>query len=483
MRRPVNLSAAYDYRLRTIDALKSAIAGSPRIEAFESAISSLRLAADNFGDERARRRYAGFATLLDALLLLVRWAGAVRGAEVDADRYLRAARQRATDLLSDQMEAVDDDPLRNAARAVNSVGAITEVSTIARLLLGVPLPLPLYVEEPVVRRRPVDDVALPPRRAVSVAFLSFTLYDVPFSSPQVVKPQLLHDLSVEVRVSQWPEAAETLVLDVASVEPPSAYEFPSFTFTKPVGPGPYLLRATGRMALRMPQAPLSRPLEFAYRARFVPAVEGIDVRVEGQRRLLVQSYDSDRQPLTGYVQIDPIIIAIRAQARAVPGIRDKELEDFLRILVALGNVAGQALQGNVFTGIYDESAFQKSLRSLLRQRADIGSELEEHPHAAGGVTDLSFRGIRLELKVVTDEPVGVRDIDGFLPQTTAYASGSDRRFGVLVVLDSSPKSEPSGSAANDIFLRELYPPTGGSLPVLIGVVIIRGNLPKPSSLN
>lgn len=324
--------------------------------------------------------------------------------------------------------------------------------------------------------------APPPRRVVTVAFLSFTLYDAPFSSPQVIEPQLLHDLSVEVRVSQWPEAAEALVLDVATVEPPSVYEFSGFTFTKPDGPAPHLLRGTGRMALKMPQAVLSRPLEFAYRARFVPPVEGIDVRVEGQRRLLVQSYDSDRQPLTGYVQIDPIIVAIRGQARAVPGVRDKELDDFLRILVALGNVAGQALQGNMFPGIYDERAFQKNLGSLLRQRSDIGSELEEHPHAAGGVTDLSFRGIRLELKVVRDKPVAVGDVDGFLPQTTAYAPGSDRRFGLLVVLDSSPKSEPAGSASNDIFLRELHPSSGGSFPILIGVVIIRGNLPKPSSL-
>jgi len=119
---------------------------------------------------------------------------------------------------------------------------------------------------------------------------------------------------------------------------------------------------------------------------------------------------------------------------------------------------------------------------LLRQRPDIGSEIEEHPHAAGGVTDLSFRGIRLELKVVADKPVAVNDVDEFVPQTTAYAPGSDRRFGLLVVLDSSPKREPAGSAANDIFLRELRPPTGGSFPILIGAVIIRGNLPKPSSL-
>jgi hypothetical protein len=45
-----------------------------------------------------------------------------------------------------------------------------------------------------------------------------------------------------------------------------------------------------------------------------------------------------------------------------------------------------------------EPAFQKEIRQYLRSRPEIGGELDEHPHAAGGITDLSFRGIRLELK-------------------------------------------------------------------------------------
>ncbi len=483
MRRPVDLSAAYDYRIRTISALQAVMAGTPQVEAFESALSSLRDAADNLGDEPARKRYAAFAVLLDAFLLLIRWAEAVRSAEIDADRYLRAARQRIADFQTGSaVPANGDDRLVTAARAVAGVDAVGDLPTIARVLLGIPLPLPLYARAPAVRRRAGQEFAPSAKPVITVAFLSFTLYDVPFGNPQAIEPQLLHDLSVEVRVSRWPETADALVLDVASVEPPSAYEFPSFTFSKPADTGPHLLRGTGRMALKMPQAVLSRPLEFAYRARFVPAVEGIDIRVEGQRRLRVQSYDSDRQPVTGYAQLDPIILKIRDRARSAPGIRDGELDDFLRILAALANVAGQSLQGNLFPGTHDENAFQKALRALLRQRHDIGSELQEHPHAAGGVTDLSFRGIPLELKCVADKTVRVDDTAVFLPQTAAYVAAADRRFGLLVILDSSTKTVAPSSAANDIFLQEVAPPTGGALPLLIGVAILRGNLPKPSSL-
>jgi hypothetical protein len=43
------------------------------------------------------------------------------------------------------------------------------------------------------------------------------------------------------------------------------------------------------------------------------------------------------------------------------------------------------------------------MRVGIRQREfpstpRIGSELEEHPHAGRGITDLSFRSIRVELK-------------------------------------------------------------------------------------
>jgi hypothetical protein len=45
-----------------------------------------------------------------------------------------------------------------------------------------------------------------------------------------------------------------------------------------------------------------------------------------------------------------------------------------------------------------EAEFQKQVREWLRQQPAIGSQLEEQAHSTGGRTDLSFRGIRIELK-------------------------------------------------------------------------------------
>lgn len=482
-RRPVDLFRVYQYRIKAIEALLSVIEGKPEIAPFETAISLLDSAAINLGDRRDQARYGDFAVLLRAFLFLVRWGDAVRHAELDGDRYLRAARQAAKDLLEKRETTADGgDDILNAARRLSGPIDLEQVTELAQLLLTIPLPIPVFSAPQGIYVGEFEKPGEPTEKhAVTVAFLSFDLYEGAFGNPQMIEPQTIHDLTVEVRVPHWPEGAQTLELDVATVEPADTFELPKFSFLKPAGPEPYSLKSTGRMIVKTPQSFLSRPLEFSYRARFEPIVEELKVRVEGQRRLRVQTYDFTRQPLTGYSQLDPVIMKIRDQARSTPGIRDAELDDFLRILIALANTAGQALQGDLFKGINTESEFQRLLRTLLRQRPDIGAQLEEHPHAGAGIIDLSFRGIPLELKVL-DKPADAKDIECFLPQTAAYISAADRRFGLLVALDSSIKTQAPGSAADDIFLREVSTPSGQGLSLLVGSVIIRGNLPKPSAL-
>lgn len=53
--------------------------------------------------------------------------------------------------------------------------------------------------------------------------------------------------------------------------------------------------------------------------------------------------------------------------------------------------------------------FQEEIKKLLRADARIGSQLEEHPRAGGGITDLSFHQIRIELKVEPEQFITVPD--------------------------------------------------------------------------
>jgi hypothetical protein len=427
--------------------------------------------------------YRPFAMLLESLSHLSNWQKAVRTAEMDADRYLRSARIRARDVAKELDGTSGSDKLATITQAIAGISEVDDVPRIAGLVLGLPLPLPVFVETPHrvgTGGRPVTKKKSP---EVIVAFASFLLDGSPFKQPQTVEPNVVHDLTVEVSISQWPAAAQELQLQPISVEPPASYQLPVFSIARPVGTPPFSVRKRGRMVLLLPPAVSARPLEFTYRARFLPDSGDSLVFVEGQRNLLAQNYDPIRNPISGYSVIDQRLLDIRDECRRGSAISDSELEDFLLLLTSVGAIAGQSLQDKLFTDAYSEQEFQDKMQFLLRSNPRIGSELEVHPHAGAGITDVSFRGIRLELKADDSHLMTMNDGDRFLPQTAQYVVGSDRRLGILCLLDCSPKTAPPGSAANDIGLKVVPPPTGGKWPIYVAVVIVRGNLAKPSSMS
>ncbi|MGZ5120878.1 MAG: hypothetical protein ACXWCK_32835, partial [Burkholderiales bacterium] len=133
----------------------------------------------------------------------------------------------------------------------------------------------------------------------------------------------------------------------------------------------------------------------------------------------------------------------------------------------------------IFKGAWPEAKFQASIRDELRRQPHIASELEEHPDAGGGVTDLSFRGIRIELKAEA-RPVTMQDCEQFADQTISYVVSTGKRVGILCVLDSSPKQAPPYPAEQgiDILLRRPSNQT-----VCIVTVLMQGNLARPSDLS
>ncbi len=173
---------------------------------------------------------------------------------------------------------------------------------------------------------------------------------------------------------------------------------------------------------------------------------------------------------------------IRNIVRSNIAVPDGELISFFTLLTAIAAVAGRSLQDNIFPKSYSEGEFQSALKGLLRQNPRIGSKLEEHPRAGGGITDLSFEGIRLELKVDPDQAMTHDRALKFVGQTTQYVAGSDRRLGILAILDCSKKESAPGTIANDIFAEIVPPPSGNGFPICIAVAIIRGSLAKPSSV-
>lgn len=106
-------------------------------------------------------------------------------------------------------------------------------------------------------------------------------------------------------------------------------------------------------------------------------------------------------------------------------------------------------------------------------------DLEEHPASAGGISDLSFRGLKIELKAEKARRLTINDCRDFVSQTASYGVSSGMRIGMLCVVDSSPKDAPSFPVEDGLDLLETTDPGG------VGVVtlLVQGNLARPSDLS
>ncbi|PRQ02040.1 hypothetical protein [Enhygromyxa salina] len=422
--------------------------------------------------------YKLWLSLIEISGLLLKWAGEVRRAR-DGSHFRQAAHMRLDELNLEGNSEWDVGQFVDVVSRMRGVAMPLEIIDVTHALLSIPLPVPLYSfsvdREGAVTSRTENSLV-----ARRVAIISFTVNAQPVTCPMTVQPDALHDLAIDIALSGWPEGATDLVLEPLGVAPVDTWTLPQFSVKNS---GDVNLRATGNMRFHVPQSFGAEPLQFEYSGYFVSPSGQIPVAVEGARELLFRSYDPALTPVTGYEQVDLKLMAILDQIRMVPGVGMRELSSFAEAMKTIAQAAARSLQDGIFKDCRGEASFQSAMRKCMRDNPRIGSQLEEHPWAAGGgIVDLSFNRVRIELKYEGSCTVNVEGALRYSGQAAQYVSGSDRRLGILCVLDNAPSDSAAGSVQNDIFLETVYPKSGGSVPLLLGVVIIRGALPKPSSL-
>jgi len=448
---------------------------------FQALAGEAKTIASAYGRAPAAKRWEVFAVALDVTRLLIEWEQASLGAAFDADRFLRAARLRLKQLRT---EAGGGGLKEQIIKTLSVLDGDIEFSAIRALrdeLATIPIPVAIYADPiPQVPDWPHarEETAKEKLPDLTVAFVEFKIDGTIAERIQGLRPHENHDLEIAVRVSRWPEGATSLVLSPVSIEPARTYELPKFQFSRPPGDPPYFLQQRGRMILHAPQALKARPFEFMYAAEFQPVASEKRVSVAGQRTLRLDSASANREPITGYPGIDAKLTALRDALRYEPQVPERDLDDLLTVLIPLANLMGQSVQDNKFPDAISEAEFQNRVREWLRQSPSIGAELEEQPHAAGGRADLSFRGIRIELKCEPTKRLLPDDCKRYAGQPASYAVGTNRRVAVLCVLDCSPKTEVPFPMEDGLFV---YPLDTGTSPVYVAAVLIQGNLARPSS--
>jgi hypothetical protein len=476
-------SEIYAGRIESRELLLAASTGE-RENAHElrRAASELDSASARFTDSKVGVPFAAYADLIRIVALLVEWRRATLDAESDADRFKRGWLGRLAMWQSDYGSRPECADVVVVAGTISDAITIQEIEALCRRLAQVALPIGMFgdapkgpkLEGPFAEHQREREA--PPE--LNVAFLSFTVDGEPADQLNFLTPREMHDLEIEVRVSRWPENATELRLSAISIEVPGAYAFPQFRFERPTGAAPpFVLRERGRAIIHAAQALRAQPFEFRYAAEFSPKSAEQPVSVVGHRTLRIESVDFHNSSLTGYPAVDRKLLEIRNNLRRLPAMPRADLDVAMLFLVPLASLAARAVQDDLYPNRIGEAEFQSGVRDELRRSPPIGGELEEHAHAAGGETDLSLRGLRLELKVEPTRRLTLPDCQQFIEQTAAYAVGSGKRLGVLCVLDVSPKDQAAFPAEEGIGV--LHAASG--VPVV--AILIQGGLARPSDLS
>lgn len=473
---------------------------SSRIEVAASLAGALKPSPDDFGHLKKaclelettiseigqgdiEDQYRAYHTAIAIFVLLTEWKHAIRNAESDAQRFLSSAKLKASE-VDKSLSFAADERLNTFLDQVEALNCVDELTAIQDQLKRWSLPLLLFAN---ILDRGFGGLRLPgfngsseeaEKLETTVAFLKFDIDGEPAKQWNYLKPGTSYDLTIEVRVSNWPKGASVLLLTPVTIDIREQNWLPSFKFEKPEGEGPFILTGTGRAVLEVAHSFGSRPYEFLYAAEFDDTSNCRDVAIVGHRCLLLEGSDVVSNPLTGFSNVDRHLLSIRNKLRTFPGLHSDDVANTMIVLSGLGNIAAQALKGGLFVTGTSEAQFQNKTTEMLRNRSDIGEHLQGHPEAAGGITDLTFRDIPIELKVENSKVMFPKDFSKFFDQTAAYAIGLGKRIGVLSVLEASPKSAPVGVVEGDI---EVFFHQAGQSPIAIVVVVVRGGFPKPSS--
>ena len=355
-------------------------------------------------------------------------------------------------------------------------------------LLSIPLPtLYWHSRKTIIPNR--DEVKEPVTSHSTMLRVIVFLDNAPIASPQLLKSDILYPLAFQIRGLIWPDSAIRLRLDLITTCPQSEFSVSEFTLNPPriIENDEYQGELAGHIKFNSGQSSLLDDLVFIVRGAFETTNGGfVEIPVIGHNELRLRVVNEDRHPLmTGNRRLDRHIEELTTKLITdCPKVKD-ELSDLLEMLQALARLLATYAQEAIYKGRSDvsESEFQKTVQRDLRNM--LGQDVQEHPIQAGGITDIRYRGVIVELKVERENGNREYISNKYTTQSVQYAGIEARQVAILLVLDLTCKDKPPGDIRNDIILSDVETHGGDyetkEFPSKAFVFVINGNMKSPST--
>ena len=368
-------------------------------------------------------------------------------------------------------------------------GAYCDPALVCTLLTSIPLPT-LYwsAEQSRSFNGEVSDIR-ERRRNPMVRAIVF-LDQEPVASPQFLNVGELYRLSFRLQGLDWPENAPRLRINLNTTCPSEAYTVSHFVMDKPpeAADGLFEGEVTGNISFKSKLSSLIDDLVFTVHCAFeTPEGHLEETPVIGYNELRIKVIDNPRWlPTSERTPLDQRIVELtEALVGDHPSVQ-QELPHLFPVLQALGRICAVYAQEAAFKARTNvsEKEFQEKVLHDLRMRLDP-SEVQEHSQQAGGITDIKYRGVIVELKVEQENGERSHLAQKYGRQVTQYAGVEGKQVSVLLILDLTEKVTPPGDIKNDILVADV--PTHGSesgpqeFPSKVFVFVVNGNTRNPSS--
>ena len=364
----------------------------------------------------------------------------------------------------------------------------SEPERLCSFLLAIPLPTLFRKKEeakaPYQRLQNAKELSNVPPLVRTIAFLD----GIPFASPKHVKPGERYRLSFQVRGLEWPSEAVRFRLDLLTTCPESEYVLSEFTFDPPKGldGGEYQGEIPGTVKFNSGQSNVLDDTVFAVHGAFETSEGSIlEAPIIGLHDLRFKVLNDDKWPESrgNGPQDKHILELVTKLCYDCPTVRE-ELTDLWSMLDALTNLLATYAQEAVFKGNSDVTEREFHATVLRDLRLKLGQDVQEHTSQAGGVTDIRYRGVIVELKVEKRDSDREHIAKKYTAQPTQYASVEARQVSILLVLDLTTKEKPPGDIRNDIILTDVETHGGDDsvkdFPSKAFVFIVNGNMRSPS---
>lgn len=311
----------------------------------------------------------------------------------------------------------------------------------------------------------------------------------PLSSPQLLKSNIVYPILFRIRGLVWPKDATRLGLDLLTTCPASVYSVSQFTLDSSncASSAEYGGDISGQIVFNSAQSGLLDDLIFTVRAAFEYSDGSLkEITVIGHNEICLRVIDEDSHPLiTGNRLLDRHIEELVTKLlRQSPRTRE-ELPDLLSMLQALTRLLATYVQAAIYKGRNDVSEAEFQITVLRDLRLILGQEVQEHPQQAGGITDIRYRGVIVELKVEKENGDREHISRKYTSQPVQYAGVEARQVSILMVLDLTSKDKPPGDIRNDIILTDVETHGGQEkskkFPSKAFVFVINGNMKSPST--